>query len=121
MSSCTEFRALFCIIISTISFDARNSFRANAEKNFCARDGRIDGKSIRLFGFRLRGGLADKNVPSAIDDLAVHAETPFYPSVFDEDDLESDERYTIATANRVMDKGSTESEEDDEDKGVFLS
>jgi hypothetical protein len=111
MSTCKFFCILIYFIIGTAGFNARNIFLAS--------DSHIDGKPIRLFCCRLRGGLADKSIlPSAMDDLAVNAEAPFYPSVFDDDDLESDDRYTVAATNRILEKGSAESEEADEDAGV---
>ena len=115
MSTFNYYVILFCFIIGMNGFNSRNIFSANARIIFHSSN---DGRSIRLYSFRLRGGLADKNLPSAIDDLAVHAETPFYPSVFDDDDLESDDRPTAAANDRVM-KSSTESQENDGDLGVF--
>ncbi len=91
----------------------------NGLKNACCNNKQ---KSIPSFCFRLRGGLADKRVPSAIDDLAVNADTPFYPSVFDEDEPESvmdrlsEDRINFPATSRV-EKESTESDEDDANKG----
>jgi hypothetical protein len=69
----------------------------------------------------LRGGSA--TIPSVENTLPAQTgqKAPFYPSVFDEEDTDSfAQKEDAATADRLLEKGSADSDEDN-DKGTVTS
>jgi hypothetical protein len=69
----------------------------------------------------LRGGSA--TIPSVENTLPAQTgqKAPFYPSVFDEEDTDSfAQKEDAATADRLLEKGSADSDED-KDKGTVTS
>ena len=64
----------------------------------------------------IRGGLATQESAEIVTPAATGRKAPFYPSVFDEDDTDSfTQREDAAAADRLLEKGSDASDEDEEE------